>query len=224
MLSASPRSSCPAGRLRSAVITFPSLHRLPAPWGTHLHRYLYILLNYYLVTIRRISDPVKAKTAGLLQYPGINFARFMHLSGSCGIMALNLLILRTGGVFMTHDQNSPDPHREHTCISSEDAPILMKEIRRLHQKSNLLLALNVLLLILVIGGFLYIRHVLNDYAARIDSAFDTIKEMDAMVENLKALYASNEDKINSALSTLDKLQETIETLSGLLNALPFIGG
>lgn len=139
-------------------------------------------------------------------------------------MALNLLILRTGGVFMTHDQNSPDPHREHTCISSEDAHILMKEIRRLHQKSNLLLALNVLLLILVIGGFLYIRHVLNDYAARIDSAFDTIKEMDAMVENLKALYASNEDKINSALSTLDKLQETIETLSGLLNALPFIGG
>ena len=148
----------------------------------------------------------------------------MHLSGSCGIMALNLLILRTGGVFMTHDQNSPDPNREHTSISNEDAHILMKEIRRLHQKSDLLLILNVSLLMLLIGGFLYIRHVLNGYAARIDSAFDTIKEIDAMVESLKVLYTANEDKINNALSTLDKLQETIETLSGLLNALPFIGG
>ncbi len=40
MLSASPRV-LPAGKLRSAVVAFLTVHSLPAPGHTFLHRYLY---------------------------------------------------------------------------------------------------------------------------------------------------------------------------------------
>lgn len=32
----------------SAVIAFPVLHRLPAPYSTHLHRYLYTQIFYWV--------------------------------------------------------------------------------------------------------------------------------------------------------------------------------
>ena len=60
MFSATPRS-VPAGRNRSAVITFPMFPSLPAPHRTHLHRYLYVdiaifIRDYYCVKLKTCQE------------------------------------------------------------------------------------------------------------------------------------------------------------------------
>lgn len=56
MFSISPRK-IPAGMIRSATIAFPLLLSLPAPKSTHLRRYLYVLVLWF-VLLHDIIMPV----------------------------------------------------------------------------------------------------------------------------------------------------------------------
>lgn len=124
--------------------------------------------------------------------------------------------LRLYDDFDSEDAFEPlKPEPEHIPTNAE----LMAEIKKNRRLTRILLFFFILTLLLLLGAGYYLYTIMITYKAEIDQAFDTMKKIKAMVEQLEADYGGYSQKIDEFFETVKELQANLDNVNRILGSL-----
>lgn len=96
---------------------------------------------------------------------------------------------------------------------------LMAEIQKNRQLIKTALFFSILTLLLFIGVSYYLYTVVISYKIEIDEAFQTMKKIDTMVEQLEADYGSYSQKVDEFFNTVNELKANLDNVNRILGSL-----
>ena len=113
------------------------------------------------------------------------------------------------------DTDQEGEHSVHEPTNSE----LLAEIQKNRQLIGYTLFFSIITLLIFLGVSYYLYNIVISYKAEIDEAFETMKKIDAMVEQLEADYGGYSRKIDDFFKTVDELKANLDNLNRVLGSL-----
>lgn len=96
---------------------------------------------------------------------------------------------------------------------------IMAEIKKTRRTINTLLFFYIITLIALIAAGYYLYTLIIIYKAEIDQAFETMKKIKAMVEQLEADYGGYSNRIEEFFKTVNELRDNLDNLNRILGSL-----
>jgi len=107
---------------------------------------------------------------------------------------------------------------EHEPTNAE----IMLEIKKNRQIMMVLLVITVITLITFIVLSLYLYNIVGQYKDEVTEAFNTMKKIDNMVEQLEADYNNYSTKIDDFFDVVTELQNYLDNFKSVIGSLPSI--
>ncbi|ETP72045.1 hypothetical protein UYO_2008 [Lachnospiraceae bacterium JC7] len=116
----------------------------------------------------------------------------------------------------TEDISDPEmDESEHEPSNSE----LMAEILKNRKIINIAFFFSITTFLLFIGVSYYLYTIAISYKIEIDEAFETMKKIDTMVEQLEVDYGGYSHKIDEFFSTVNDLKANLDNVNRILGSL-----
>lgn len=99
---------------------------------------------------------------------------------------------------------------------------LLEEIRRLQGNLQLLTIAFIVFFVLFCAACAFVFFFLRSYQADLEEAFNTVRRIDQMVDQLENSYSQYSDKIQQLFDTMEQLQALIQGIRDTLSGIPFL--
>lgn len=96
---------------------------------------------------------------------------------------------------------------------------ILAEIRKNRRLIRILIFFFIITLLLFLGAGYYLYTLIITYKAEIDQAFDTMKKIKAMVEQLESDYGGYSQKLDEFFETVKELQNNLDNVNRILGSL-----
>ncbi len=99
---------------------------------------------------------------------------------------------------------------------------IMQEIQKNRKLMILLLFVTIITLITFIVVSVYLYNIVSEYKDEVTEAFNTMKKIDNMVEQLEADYTNYSSKIDEFFDVVNELQTYLDNFKNVVGSLPSI--
>ena len=99
---------------------------------------------------------------------------------------------------------------------------IMTEIQKNRQIMYIVMALTLVTLISFIVLSIFLYHIVGEYKDEVISAFDTMKKIDSMVEQLEADYNNYSSRIDEFFDVVSDLRTYLDNFKNVVSSLPSI--
>lgn len=149
---------------------------------------------------------------------------------------IHVSLLSSKGIIMTYNDDETLKQSPFSSSSTESPDIslrnaddhgptnseIMAEIKKNRQIMYILMTLMIITLITFIVLSIYLYKIVGEYKDEVIEAFNTMKKIDSMVEQIEADYNNYSSQIDEFFDVVSELKSYLDNFKGVIGSLPSI--